>query len=264
MPYKEPVDLKKVPVQWTDWSLDQRIEAAKNYDALEEKPAPEKAKRVAVAISMVEQPNKIPCNNCAGIMSLGETHPWGWSCGWRRPPCGYAMIKEGQTGNLAPFLAFDKPQDSLYFVIDRVVARNIETGVDYVGRWVGIKDVNNPKAREIIAEFEQVYAKVIDAWVLQKPTITKPAVAKPPETVTIKPESEICQEAVVWWKSKRFRSGLVTLLGGVGGAVFSIAQGNWATAAGSIIITISSALGIWWGVRDSGKKIVLPQFLNKE
>lgn len=241
MAYKEPKDLPKVPVKWTDWSLKDRILAAKNYDA------PERAKRVAVAISLIEQPTKIPCNNCAGIMAQGETKPWGWRCGWKTLPVGYAMIKEGQTGKVAPFLAFAKPQDSLSFLIDRVVERKIETGEEYARRWVG--ETDNAKIKATAKLFDWAYRTILNQWV------TTPSEPQPPVPP---PRTE-----VVWWKSKRFRSGAVTLLGGLGGAVVSIAQGNWIVGLGSVIVAFSSALGIWWGVRDSGVKIIPPQLPNR-
>ena len=89
MSYKIPIDLPKVPATWQDCPIEARLRAA-----MLREDAPVWARLSAVAITMNEQPGKIPVGNCCGLMCQGETRPWGWKAEhWTRvEPMGYALL----------------------------------------------------------------------------------------------------------------------------------------------------------------------------
>lgn len=155
MSYAVPNDLPLVDIEWWDWTLAERIKAA-----IHRIDVPGWARLSAVAITMVEQPRQIPVGNCAGIMPFRRAFPWGWSAKtWKIRPVGYAMIREGMTGKKAPFLAFEKPGDSLSFLIDRCCGRKIRTGDEYAAKWVGLKPTDAAFAG-VVKNYTAVYDKV--------------------------------------------------------------------------------------------------------
>lgn len=157
MAYKTPVDIPQLPAAWTDWPLADRVTAAAKL------PVPYWARLAAVAITLNEQPGKIPNGNCCGLMSFGTKMPWGWrEKQWANvKPTGYALLKEGQTGLLAPFLAFASPADSLRFLAERCEARGIYDGKTYARLWVG----QNPVVPETAAAFDRCVDKVLaELW----------------------------------------------------------------------------------------------------
>lgn len=164
MAYREPTDRPQVPPAWSPWPLADRLRAAFVYDA-----APAWARHAAVAITMVEQPGKIPNGNCCGLMSQGPRKPWGWRLAqWtdNTMPTGYALIREGLTGLAAPFLAFDNPAKSLAFLIDRCVARGIFDGDTYARLWVGVKATDKQYADSVAAYTRQHDRVHAELWAL--------------------------------------------------------------------------------------------------
>ena len=166
MSYAIPTDIPQVVVTWLEWPLAERLRAAFLRD-----DAPVWSRLAAVAISLNEQPGKIPNGNCCGIMSQGRTMPWGWrEKHWQRvKPVGYALIREGQGGLLAPFLAFAQPADSLSFLIDRVWTRRIWTGEDYAAEWVSINVPASDGFKSAAAAYERAYDKAVAAlWAMAR------------------------------------------------------------------------------------------------
>jgi hypothetical protein len=157
MAYKIPADLPQVVVAWQDWPLVERVRAA-----LHRIDVPVWAKLAAVAITANEQPGKVPVGNTCGLMCQGLTCPWGWrEKHWLAVrPVGYALIREGQTGLSAPFLAFAKPEDSLAFLTDRVVARGICDGASYAAQWVGV-DAGTKTFTDAVAGYARAHDKVL-------------------------------------------------------------------------------------------------------
>lgn len=163
MSYRQPTDLPQVPATWQDWPLKNRVLAAcKRTDM------PVWARLAAVAITLVEQPGKIPVGNCCGIMSQGYKKPWGWRVAqWQRvEPVGYAMLKEGQGGLVAPFLAFAKVEDSLNFLIDRCVSKGVYDGATYAEKWVGLTPGATAFASSALA-FDNRFDRVLDELVVR-------------------------------------------------------------------------------------------------
>lgn len=161
MAYKIPSDIPLVPATWQDWPVEARLRAA-----MLREDAPVWARLSAVAISMNEQPGKIPVGNCCGLMAQGDgTMPWGWKVEhWAKAkPIGYALLNEGQGIKGAPFLAFAKPEDSLSFLIDRCVSRQIDSGERYAVKWVGTIYVNDRVYINAVAGFNHAHDKVVAA-----------------------------------------------------------------------------------------------------
>ena len=158
MSYAIPKDLPLVSATWEDWPLPERIRAT-----LYRIDAPVWAKLSAVAIAMIEQPGKVPCGNCCGIMAQGNGEfPWGWKADtWKIRPIGYVLLNEGQGIKGAPFLAFARVDDSLSFLIDRCYGRKIRTGDEYASEWVGM-DATNIRFEPTVKAYEAVYDRVID------------------------------------------------------------------------------------------------------
>lgn len=137
MKYQIPEDLKPIAPFWTSFPLEERIRTAKNIRGY-----PDEIKKMAVAMTLNEQPDKIPVNNVAGIMCWGKKEPWGWRVLLEvNPPIsvvGYSLIKEGMTGVKAPFLVFASIEDSLRFVMEVCKKRRIKTPEDYAVFWAGL------------------------------------------------------------------------------------------------------------------------------
>lgn len=155
---KKPSDLPEVSTSWTDWTLTDRIHIAKSIPgySIEELQS-------AVAITLNEQPNKIPVNNCCGLMCWGTAMPWGWKSElWQNcQPNGYALIQEGSGGMLGVFLAFGSVKDSLTFLLKVVHSRGITSAEVYADKWVAV-----PKLRESsIAGFTTFLNRVKANWV---------------------------------------------------------------------------------------------------
>lgn len=166
MPYKEPTDIPRLPLVWEAWPLAERITAAGEYLKANPVILPW-AGLAAVAVTMLEQPGKIVCNNVAGIMSQGETEPWGWRASvWQHHrPVGYCLAKEGldPDGGGKPFLAFASTVDSLGFLIDRCWARGIYDGPSYAGSWFGAEP-HSPAWDRAARDFHEVHARVKKEW----------------------------------------------------------------------------------------------------
>jgi len=161
MSYVIPADLPQVPLTWQDWPLAARVEA------LPKDQRPAAAKLAAVAITLHEQPGRIPVSNCCGLMSWGRQFPWGWRRSqWLIRPVGYALIREGQTGIYAPFLAFTVPADSLAFLLGRVAGWSSPTAHNYAVKWVGAEP-GTAGYRSAVAGFERWLRKVQEyVWAL--------------------------------------------------------------------------------------------------
>lgn len=158
--YQIPTDLPLLPITWATWSLADRMTVARTIHVPK---ATTLHRQSAVAISMHEQPGKIPVGNCCGLMCQGRNHPWGWSCGWTIRPIGYALIREGLTGKAAPFLAFVNPADSLLFLLERVVSRNLTSGQKYAAHWFG-GVAGTPSFSKAVSGFETWLRRVKAAW----------------------------------------------------------------------------------------------------
>ena len=163
MAYKIPTDLPQVPVTSIDrWPVEDRIKAAMTLE-----PAPVWAKLAAVAVSLNEQPGRIYVGNCCGIMCQALTEPWGFRHkhfeGCR--PIGYALLREGQTHVMAPFLAFAHVEDSLTFLLRRCQSATmpVYNGRTYAVNWVGINDVTSAGAKSAVAAYERTYDKAVGA-----------------------------------------------------------------------------------------------------
>ena len=125
--------------------------------------APIRAKLAAVAITLNEQPGKVYAKNCCGIMCQGLTLPWGWrGIEWNPRPVGYALLREGATGDKAPFLAFARVEDSLGFLVDRVTARSMYGPDNYALSWVGARPGTKTYAGAV-SGFTAAYDKVVAA-----------------------------------------------------------------------------------------------------
>lgn len=168
MAYVEPKDLIQLKPRWQPWPLSERVEAALQVTGF-----PTNVRQSALAITLVEQPGKIPNGNCCGIMSQGAYKPWGWTK-QVMAPVGYVMLKEGQTGKMSPFLAFSSPAESLWVLIERVCPRRILSGNAYASYkhtiagnqylgWVGL-DPRDPKFGRSAKAFDVALAKVKKAW----------------------------------------------------------------------------------------------------
>jgi hypothetical protein len=113
-----------------------------------------------VAITLNEQPGKIPVNNPCGLMCWGEEDPWGWKFWPDSPPVGYALIQEGEGGMMGVFLAFADVKDALARLLARIQARDIATPEDYAQYWVA-----EPKQHDAaVSGFTATLAKVEAAW----------------------------------------------------------------------------------------------------
>lgn len=136
MAYRIPTDLPLVKATVQDWPAEERIRAAM---AIRE-TTPIRAKLAAVAITLNEQPGKVYAGNCCGIMCQGVAFPWGWrGIEWNPRPIGCALLREGATGESAPFLAFARVEHSLGFLIDRVTSRSLYQADSYALSWVGAR-----------------------------------------------------------------------------------------------------------------------------
>ncbi|MEO0077699.1 MAG: peptidoglycan-binding domain-containing protein [candidate division WOR-3 bacterium] len=152
-----PRDLPERPVVWSPWPIEDRIAAAQRLSGFTPREL-----QVAVAITLNEQPRRIPCNNCCGFMCWGATRPWGWKPDvWEdRPPNGYALAPEGQAGKTGVFLAFRNVTDSLFFLAQKVRSRRITSAEAYADRWVA-----DPVQRAgAIAGFNYAFGRVDRAW----------------------------------------------------------------------------------------------------
>ena len=159
MSYRIPTDLPLVQAAVQDWPVEDRIRAAM---AIRE-PAPIRAKLAAVAITLNEQPGKVYAGNCCGIMCQGVAFPWGWQgIEWQPRPIGYALLREGATGEGAPFLAFAKVEDSLGFLIDRVTSRSLYQADSYALSWVGARPGTKTYS-EAVKGYTYAYDKAVAA-----------------------------------------------------------------------------------------------------
>lgn len=148
------VDLPRVPTTWQTWSVADRIRAARSL------PATDWQRKCAVAITLNEQPRKIPVGNCCGLMCWAARAPWGWG-GWAGyPPHGYALIREGSGGMIGVFLAFRTPADSLRRLLSAVRSRGISDGETYWREWVCVKSQRTAAIRG----FNSKLAEVVAAW----------------------------------------------------------------------------------------------------
>lgn len=152
-----PTDLPEVARTWTDWPLPERARAAKSISG-----CADIERQSAVAITLNEQPGKIPVNNCCGIMCQGAARPWGWTdSAWAGcTPVGYALIREGAGGKLGVFLAFKSATDSLAFLVRKVHDRGVVTAEAYADKWVAVESLRN----QSISGFNAMLARVQSAW----------------------------------------------------------------------------------------------------
>ena len=159
MAYRIPTDLPLVKATSQDWPDVARIIAAQRA-----RPAASvTAKLASVTITLNEQPGKVYAGNCCGIMCQGVLNPWGWKgVEWSPRPIGYALIHEGATGKDAPFLAFAKVEDSLGFLIDRVIARSMYGPDSYALSWVGA-NLSTKTYADAVRGFELNYDKAVSA-----------------------------------------------------------------------------------------------------
>ena len=159
MAYRIPTDLPLVAATVQDWPAEARLRAA-----MAARPqAPIRAKIAAVAITLNEQPGKVYAGNCCGIMCQGLTYPWGWrDIEWNPRPVGYALLREGATGDKAPFLAFARVEDSLGFLIDRVTSRSLYQADNYALSWVGAR-LGTKTYSEAVNGYTYAYDKAVVA-----------------------------------------------------------------------------------------------------
>ena len=152
-----PRDLSSV--EWVDWPLPERITAAR---ALGETAGfSTQTQQCAVAVTMIEQPGKIPCGNAIGMMPFGKKEPWGWRAKtWANvKPVGYALIREGAGGKMGVFFAFHRKELSLELMMEIVKRRRMYTGAVYAERWVATEDIAGPAAT-----FDATLRMVKAAW----------------------------------------------------------------------------------------------------
>jgi len=130
-----PRDLNSV--EWEEWPLPERITAARELG--EKVGFTEQTQQCAVAVTLIEQPGKIPCGNAIGMMPWGARKPWGWRAKtWTNvQPTGYAMIREGAGGRLGAFFKFGSKAESLHLVMELVKRRRMFTGAAYAEKWGG-------------------------------------------------------------------------------------------------------------------------------
>lgn len=175
MPYVEPKDIPKIQLTWSDWPLPVRIQAARDL-ALSVTPTYTVLElQTAVVATTLEQPNRIPVNNVAGLMCFAESDGWGWK-NWPqgRKPIGYALAKEGAVpGSVGVFLAFKSVNDSLAMLLSKIRSRHIWQGdIDtwtldvpatakaYAEKWVA-----DPKQfTGAVSGFTAQAKKVLEAW----------------------------------------------------------------------------------------------------
>ena len=151
-----PTDLPEKPLGRSQWSLADRIAAAKSISGYTDEE-----RQSAVAITINEQPGRIPVNNCCGLMCQGPNRPWGWADVWEdRPPNGYALTTEGQTGKTGVFFAFETATDSLLFLLKKVRSRGITTADVYAEKWVG----GGAQTAGAIAGFNASLSRVRANW----------------------------------------------------------------------------------------------------
>ena len=159
MAYRIPTDLPLIAATAQDWPAVARIRAAM---AIRPNTSV-RAKLAAVAITLNEQPGRVWAGNCCGIMCQGVTFPWGWrDIEWHPRPVGYVLLREGATGERAPFLAFAKVEDSLAFLIDRVTARSMYGPDNYALSWVGARPGTKTYAGAV-SGFTAAYDKAVAA-----------------------------------------------------------------------------------------------------
>jgi len=174
MPYRVPQDLPKVPASWQAFPLDERIRCVlRNVRAY-----PLWSRQAAVAITLIEQPRTVPVNNPAGVMCQGlafepvtgsTSGGWGWGRGaWDRAgvkPSGYALLREGLTGEHPPFLAFAAMDDSMRFVVQQCFedGGGKYDGDDYCQFWFGIAS-SNAMYKSSRALFNTKLAAVVSGW----------------------------------------------------------------------------------------------------
>jgi hypothetical protein len=174
MPYRVPLDLPKVPTEWRPFPLLDRIKTVVS----DTRAYPLWAQQAAVALTTIEQPRDVPVHNPAGIMCQGlsfDPQPnstsggWGWGRGaWNRAgvkPCGYALLREGLSGNHPPFLAFASIADSMRFVTQQCFedGGTKYDGDDYCDHWFGITPDNVMyKGSRIL--FNAKLAQVVSQW----------------------------------------------------------------------------------------------------
>ncbi|WP_347246125.1 hypothetical protein [Thermogutta sp.] len=161
MRYKNPTDIPRLQIQWENVPLEDRLnkwaEYSRKYPGVEHIDW-----IVAVAISEVEQPGKIPSGNAVGLMPFAPAFPYGWKADvWVVRPHGWTLLREGQTGQTVPFLAFPHWADSIRVCAEIVKRRSIRTGEGYARRWVGLK-LPGQVARTA-REFDEVLQKIKEA-----------------------------------------------------------------------------------------------------
>ena len=165
MAYNIPKDLNPVPTVWRPLPLAERIRIV----VAEVKAYPLWAKQAAVAVSIIEQPTRVPVHNVGGVMCQGTVCGWGWGVtAWTDAgvmPSGYALIKEGLTGKPAPFLAFASDKDSLQFLCQQVYedGENHYDGEAYCLHWYGIAPDNAmwDSSRHL---FDTILDKTVKSW----------------------------------------------------------------------------------------------------
>ena len=151
---KRPRDLSALPLEVKPWPLKDRIATAKTcagtYDA----------KLVAVAITMVENPETIRNGNCFNLLCRGQYEPWGThSADWGRMiPAGYVMLDEE-----TPMLAFHDPKVSLQVLIATVERRRILRQDEYAAFWRKLDPGSEAWGTAMLA-FERQLNEVITHW----------------------------------------------------------------------------------------------------
>jgi hypothetical protein len=165
-----PTDLEKRDTVWTHEVVGpkQRVIAAK-LAGLIPPYGP-----VAVAITMIEQPDEIPNNNATGMMPWKKTFPWGWSAKKFEnvSPCGYFTCGEGTSDKVGVFFAFARLSDSIRLCAETCRKRGIVDGKSYVKIWVA----GNPDNTTTDEYFDKILAKIERLWAYLDSTLVGPGV----------------------------------------------------------------------------------------
>jgi len=152
-----PRDLSSV--KWEKWLLAERITTAKEIGEVAGFGV--NVQQCAVAVTMLEQPGKIPNGNAIGMMPFGKTEPWGWKAKtWTTvKPTGYALIREGAGGKMGVFFKFGCRRESLHLMMELVKRRRMFSGAVYAQKWGG-----GLAAKTMTAAFDATLRVVQAEW----------------------------------------------------------------------------------------------------
>lgn len=151
-----PTDLDREETSFKLYTLEDRIAICKRLTSIFDVDTLIRA----IAITMWEQPKKVPNNNPSGWISFGRTFPWGWAArNFVAMPSGYNIITESQGGAAACNLSWASLEDHFKCLAAVTKNKGINTGADYVRSWIGTGP-NSATARA----FDDNVAKIEGLW----------------------------------------------------------------------------------------------------